>query len=74
MMKATFSKNGKNFTCEDTEVNSKHLESDGWVRTAPKVEVAKPVEVATIPAQPEVKRSPGRPRNAVPSVLTDGEI
>ncbi len=34
-----------------------------------------PVDVyVTMPAQPEVKRSPGRPRNVVPSVLNDGEI
>jgi len=36
--------------------------------------VAKPVETVTMPTQPEVKRSPGRPRNVVPSVLNDGEI
>jgi hypothetical protein len=36
--------------------------------------IAKPVEVATITPQPEVKRSPGRPRNVVPSILNDGEL
>lgn len=36
--------------------------------------VAKPVETVTMPTQPEVKRSPGRPRKEVPSVLNDGEI
>ena len=36
--------------------------------------IANPVETVTIPAQQEVKRSPGRPRNVVPSVLNDGEI
>ena len=41
----------------------------------PKAEpIAKPVETVTMPAQPEVKRSPGRPRNVVPSILNDGEI
>ncbi len=70
-MKATFSKNGQNFTCEDSEVNAKHLESEGWVRTTLKTEVAKPVEVATITPQPEEKRSPGRPKRF--SILNDGE-
>ena len=36
--------------------------------------IANPVETVTITPQPEVKRSPGRPRNVVPSVLNDGEI
>jgi hypothetical protein len=36
--------------------------------------IAKQEEVDTIPAQPEVKRSPGRPRKEVPSVLNDGEV
>lgn len=45
----------------------------GWVAVK-KAPIAKPVEVATMPTQPEVKRSPGRPRKEVPSVLNDGEI
>ena len=45
----------------------------GWY-VVTKAPIAKPVETVTIPAQPEVKRSPGRPRNVVPSVLNDGEI
>lgn len=73
-MKATFVKNGQSFTCEDTEVNSKHLLSEGWFRTTIKAEVAKPSEVATITVQSEVKRSPGRPRNVVQSILNDGEL
>lgn len=36
--------------------------------------IAKPVETVTMPVQPEVKRSPGRPRNVVPSILNDGEL
>ncbi len=36
--------------------------------------IAKPVETVTMSAQPEVKRSPGRPRNVVSSILNDGEI
>lgn len=33
--------------------------------------IPKPV---TLSAQPEVKRSPGRPRNVVPSILNNGEV
>lgn len=36
--------------------------------------IANPVETATITVQSEVKRSPGRPRNVVPSILNDGEL
>ena len=55
----------------------------GWVpgeairqqMIAAKKGVAKPVEKVTMPAQPEVvRRSPGRPRNVVPSILNDGEV
>lgn len=71
-----------NFNDDDAEAARKK----GWVdgepirqklldaKRAPKAPIAKPVEVATITPQPEVKRSPGRPRNVVPSVLNDGEI
>lgn len=52
---------------------------DGWEDGEPireailakKRAIANPVEVATITAQPEVKRSPGRPKR--PSILNDGE-
>ena len=43
-------------------------------KRAPKAPIAKPVETVTITPQPEVKRSPGRPRNVVPSILSDGEV
>ena len=55
---------------------------NGWVpgeeirqqMIAAKQGVAKPVEKVTMPAQPEVvRRSPGRPRTVVPSILNDGE-
>lgn len=36
--------------------------------------VAKPVESGTLTALVETKRSPGRPRKEVPSVLNDGEV
>jgi hypothetical protein len=82
-MKLMFNENDggfHNFNDEDAEAASKA----GWVdgepmrkqlldakRNNPQA-IAKPVEVATIPAQSEVKRSPGRPKR--PSILNDGEI
>ena len=53
----------------------------GWVpgeeirqqMIAAKQGVAKPAEKVTMPTQLEVRRSPGRPRNVVPSILNDGE-
>ena len=57
------------------------VKKNGWVPgeairqqiIAAKKEVAKPVEKVTMPSQPEVRRSPGRPRTVVPSILNDGE-
>jgi hypothetical protein len=68
-----------NFNDDDAEAARKI----GWVDGEPirqklldakRKPVAKPIETVTITPQPEVKRSPGRPRNVVPSVLNDGEI
>jgi hypothetical protein len=61
----------------DDEVES--ALKDGWVDGEPirqklldaKRGIAKPVEKVTITVQPEVKRSPGRPKR--PSILNDGE-
>lgn len=50
---------------------------DAKRKAAAKVDVmvlAKPVETVTMPSQSEVRRSPGRPRKEVPSVLNDGEV
>ena len=67
-----------NFADGDVEQATK----DGWVdgepirKTALAAKQSKPVaiveEVATIPVQSEVKRSPGRPKR--PSILNSGEI
>lgn len=85
-MKLMYSEEGGFHNFSDDEVES--AKKDGWVDGEPirqkliaakraAAPIAKPVEVATITVQPEVsavKRSPGRPRNVVPSVLNDGEI
>ena len=68
----------QNFSNDETDTAKK----DGWVDGEPirqklldaKRAIAKPIETVTTTPQPEVKRSPGRPRNVVPSVLNDGEI
>ena len=44
--------------------------SEGWVN---KEAIAQTPEKVTITPQPEVKRSPGRPRREVPSILNDGD-
>ena len=79
-MKLMYSETGGfcNFNDDDAEAARKI----GWVDGEPirqklidaKRGIAKPVETVTIPTQSEVKRSPGRPRNVVPSILNDGEI
>ena len=79
-MKLMYSETGGfcNFNDDDAESARKM----GWVDGEPirqklldaKRAIAKPIETVTITPQPEVKRSPGRPRNVVPSVLNDGEI
>ena len=80
-MKLMYSEVGgfHNFNDDDAESSKK----EGWVDGEPirqklldakRKPIAKPVETVTIPAQPEVKRSPGRPRNVVPSILNNGEV
>jgi hypothetical protein len=71
-----------NFNDDDAEAARKK----GWVdgepirqklldaKRAPKAPIAKPVETVTITPQSEVKRSPGRPRNVVHSILNNGEV
>lgn len=80
MLKLMFHKEGgfHNFTDGEVEQAAK----DGWVpgeeiRQAmldAKRAIANQPEIATMSAQPEVKRSPGRPRKEVPSIINDGEI
>ena len=80
-MKLMYSETGgfHNFNDDDAE-SARKL---GWVDGEPIRQklldakhkpVAKPVETVTITPQPEVKRSPGRPRNVVPSILNNGEV
>ena len=71
-----------NFNDDDAEAARKI----GWVDGEPirqklldakRKPVAKPIETVTMTSQlevREVKRSPGRPRNVVPSILNNGEV
>ncbi len=71
MQTVTLKKDGQVKTVVWDKENIFCMETAGWVlvdeRPAP---VAVPAQSATIPAQIEpVKRSPGRPRKEVPSIL-----
>lgn len=88
MLKLMFNANDGGFhNFEDDELES--ARKNGWVdgepvrkamldaKRKPSEPIAKLAETVTMPAQPEVrevKRSPGRPRNVVPSILSDGEV
>lgn len=81
MSKLMYKPDGGFHHFSDTEMEA--AKKDGWVDGEPimqaardekRTAIAKPIEVATITTQPEARRSPGRPRNVVPSILNDGEI
>lgn len=79
-MKLMYSEEGGFQNFPDSEVEA--AKEDGWVDGEPirqklldaKRGIAKPVETVTLATQSEPKRSPGRPRNVVPSILNNGEI
>lgn len=77
-MKLLYSEEGGFHNFSDDEAVA--AKEDGWVDGEPirqklldaKRGIAKPVETVTLTAQSEIRR-PGRPRNVVPSILTDND-